>query len=294
MKKNRLFPIVLILCIVMTAQVTMAQEYLKIVSYNVLYGLKKDSVNIDRFVNFTKDWNPDVIALEEMNGYTQKTLEQLGQHIKHDYVLQSKEEGFPVAITSKYPLVNFRKVTENMWHSYLYAKIKGVHFFVIHFSPFNYQKRLKEVADVLAQTKEIPAHEPILIMGDFNSLDASDREQYGSKVLAGMLENEKKHEHIRNLNNGQIDYSVLGKLKEAGFQDTYRLLHQNFESTVPTFKDGNGQMKQSATGVPKRIDFIWANARAAKMVIKSGIIKNEFTHYISDHYPTYVELDLMK
>ncbi|WP_081918384.1 endonuclease/exonuclease/phosphatase family protein [Sphingobacterium sp. ML3W] len=294
MKKNISSNMLLILFMVISAQISVAQEHLKIVSYNVLYGLKKDSVNIDRFINFTKDWNPDVIAFEEMNGYTQKTLEQLGQQIKHDYVLQSKEDGFPVAITSIYPLVNFRKVTENMWHSYIYAKIKGIHFFVIHFSPFNYQKRLKEVADVLAQAKEIPANEPILIMGDFNSLDASDKENYDDKVLVGMLGNEVKHEHIRNLNNGQIDYSVLGKLKDAGFIDTYRLLHQNFESTVPTFKDGNGHIKQSDTGVPKRIDFIWANARAAKMVVKSGVIKNEFTHYISDHYPTYVELDLMK
>src|SRR5690606_33520620 len=235
---------------------------------------------------------PDVIALEEMNGYTQKTLEQLGQRIGHDYVLQSKEEGFPVAITSKYPLVNFRKVTENMWHSYIYTKIKGVHFFVIHFSPFSYQKRLKEVADVLAQANEIPSHEPILIMGDFNSLDVSDKDQYGKEVLDAMQQSERKHTHIRNLSNGAIDYSVLGKLREAGFQDTYRLLHKEFESSVPTFKDGNGNIKQNNTGHPKRIDFIWANSVAASRVTKSGIIKNEYTHYISDHYPTFIELTL--
>lgn len=278
--------------VVVSWGVAYAQGTLKIVSYNVLYGLKKDSVNIDRFVNFTRDWKPDVIALEEMNGYTQKTLEQLGQRIGHDYVLQSKEEGFPVAITSKYPLVNFRKVTENMWHSYIYTKIKSVHFFVIHFSPFSYQKRLKEVADVLAQANEIPSNEPILIMGDFNSLDVSDKDQYGKEVLDAMQQSERKHNHIRNLSNGAIDYSVLGKLREAGFQDTYRLLHKEFESSVPTFKDGNGNIKQNNTGHPKRIDFIWANSVAASRVTKSGIIKNEYTHYISDHYPTFIELTL--
>lgn len=271
-----------------------AQETLKIVSYNVLYGLKQDSVNIARYINFVHDWNPDIIALQEMNGYTQETLEKLGQEIQHDYVLQSKEEGFPVAITSKYPLVNFRKVTENMWHSYIYTKIKGVHFFVIHFSPFSYQKRLKEVSDILAQAQEIPSSEPILIMGDFNSLDVSDQGQYDQKMLDGMRGNEKKHKHVRNLQDGQIDYSVLAKLKEAGFKDTYRLLHQKFESSVPTFKDGNGNIKSSNTGAGKRIDFIWANHAAATMVSKSGVIKNEHTHYISDHYPTYIELNLVK
>lgn len=280
--------------LLLTGSFVQAQETLKIVSYNVLYGLKKDSVNIDRFIRFTQDWNPDVIALQEMNGYTQKTLEQLGQQIQHDYVLQSKEEGFPVAISSKHPMANFRKVTENMWHSYIYTKIKGVHFFVIHFSPFSYQKRLKEVADIIAQTKEISSSEPILIMGDFNSLDASDKQQYDQKMLDGMLANEQKQKHIRNLRDGQIDYSVLDQLKQAGFKDTYRLLHESFESTVPTFKDGNGNIKKSKGAAGKRIDFIWANAAASKMVSKSGVIKNDYTHYISDHYPTYIELKIDK
>lgn len=287
---------IIVIAVILAANLCIAnaQETLKIVSYNVLYGLKKDSVNIDRFVNFAEDWKPDVIALEEMNGYTQKTLEQLGQRIGHDYVLQSKEDGFPVAITSKYPLVNFRKVTENMWHSYIYAKIKGIHFFVIHFSPFSYEKRLKEVTDILAQVNEIPSNEPILIMGDFNSLDISDKDKYGMEVLDAMKQSEQKHDHIRNLRNGAIDYSVLGKLHEAGFKDTYRLLHKEFESSVPTFKDGNGNIKQKNTGHPKRIDFIWANSVAASRVTKSGIVKNEYTHYISDHYPTFIELKLSK
>ncbi|APU98535.1 hypothetical protein BV902_21155 [Sphingobacterium sp. B29] len=287
---------IIVIAVILAANLCIAnaQETLKIVSYNVLYGLKKDSVNIDRFVNFAQDWKPDVIALEEMNGYTQKTLEQLGQRIGHDYVLQSKEDGFPVAITSKYPLVNFRKVTENMWHSYIYAKIKGIHFFVIHFSPFSYEKRLKEVTDILAQVNEIPSNEPILIMGDFNSLDISDKDKYGMEVLDAMKQSEQKHDHIRNLRNGAIDYSVLGKLHEAGFKDTYRLLHKEFESSVPTFKDGNGNIKQKNTGHPKRIDFIWANSVAASRLTKSGIVKNEYTHYISDHYPTFIELKLSK
>ncbi|WP_426792369.1 endonuclease/exonuclease/phosphatase family protein [Sphingobacterium sp. WOUb80] len=292
--KNYKNAIVVAIIMAVSVCVAYAQETLKIVSYNVLYGLKKDSVNIDRFVNFAQDWKPDVIALEEMNGYTQKTLEQLGQRIGHDYVLQSKEDGFPVAITSKYPLVNFRKVTENMWHSYIYAKIKGIHFFVIHFSPFSYQKRLKEVTDILAQVNEIPGNEPVLIMGDFNSLDISDKDKYGKEVLDAMKQNEQKNDHIRNLRNGAIDYSVLSKLHDAGFQDTYRLLHKEFESSVPTFKDGNGNIKQNNTGHPKRIDFIWANSAAAARITKSGIIKNEYTHYISDHYPTFIEFTLSK
>lgn len=270
--------------------ITLGQEKVKILSYNVLYGLQKDSVNIERYVSLVNNLQPDVVATQEMNGWMQKTLEGLAKRYGHPYALQSKEDGFPVALTSKTPLVNFRKVTENMWHSHIYAKVRGIHIFVIHFSPFSYQKRLDEVSDIIAQTEEIPADEPILIMGDFNAMAASDSTHYGNELLVSMQNREKEHDHIRNLNNGRIDYTVSGKLEEAGFKDSYRLFTEEFTGTMPTFKDGNGNIRKSNTGTPKRIDFIWCNATAAKYVTKSIILKNELTDVISDHYPMYMEL----
>jgi len=49
---------------------------------------------------------------------------------------------------------------------------------------------LKEVTDILAQVNEIPDNEPILIMGDFNSLDISDKDKYGKEVLNAMQQSE--------------------------------------------------------------------------------------------------------
>lgn len=268
------------------------QEKIKILSYNVLYGLQKDSTNIERYKTLVRDLDPDIVATQEMNGWTQKTLEELAKSYGHPYALQSKEDGFPVSLTAKTPLVNFKKVTENMWHAYIYAKVKGIHIFVIHFSPFSFQKRLEEVENILAQAQALPQHEPILIMGDFNSFDESDNPHYGENVLAAMKVQEEKQARVRNLNQGQIDYSVLGKLKEAGFKDTYKLLNQEFTGSVPTYKSGQGEIKDSNAGTPKRIDFLWCNPAAAPLVTKSIVLKNELSHIISDHYPVYVELDL--
>ncbi|MHC8950156.1 endonuclease/exonuclease/phosphatase family protein [Sphingobacterium hungaricum] len=282
-----------LLFLLFVSKVTFAQEKVKILSYNVLYGLQKDSTTIDRYKQLIASLDPDIIATQEMNGWTQKTLEGLSNSYGHPYALQSKEEGFPVALTSKAPLLNFKKVTENMWHSYIYAKVKGIHIFVIHFSPFSYKKRLEEVHYILAQAKELPPNEPILIMGDFNSLDAADQAHYGQDALAAMVASEEKNAHIRNLNNQEIDYTVLGKLKEAGFVDSYYLTNKEFTGSVPTFKDGNGKIKESDKGIQKRIDFLWCNPTAAKAVTKSIVLKNDLSHYISDHYPIYVELSLM-
>lgn len=268
-----------------------AQQRIKILSYNVLYGLKEDSVNIDRYNKLISRLNPDIVATQEMNGFTQKSLESLANKYGHPYALQSKEKGFPTALSSKTPMVHAKKVTENMWHSYIYAKVEGLHIFVIHFSPFSYKKRQEEVANILAQTREIPAGEPILIMGDFNSLSPDDKTQYGDEVLKPMRLSEEKNDHIRNLNSGNIDYSVIGALLEAGFKDSFYLGNDTFDSTVPTFKDGNGKLKTSNAGVPKRIDYIFCNEAAARRVVSSKVIKDELTHYISDHYPMYIEME---
>jgi exodeoxyribonuclease-3 len=291
MKKLNIVLFLLSACIITVS----AQEKVKILSYNVLFGLQKDSTqNVERYKTFVKSLDPDIVATQEMNGWKQKTLEELGKSYGHAYALQSKEEGFPVALTSKTPMVNFKKVTENMWHSYIYAKVKGLHLFVIHFSPFSYVKRLEEVENILAQVKEIPSEEPILIMGDFNSLVETDATAYDKKVVEAMKNQEQQQAHIRNLNHGKIDYSVLGKLAEAGFKDSYRLMHSEFTGTVPTRKDGKGNWKKDNQGTQKRIDFLWCNETASKLVTKSEIIKNELTDVISDHYPVYVELTLNK
>src|SRR5690606_10642609 len=125
--KNYKFLITCLLFISIST-IALGQEKFKILSYNVLYGLQKDSTaNIQRYIDLVNELDPDIVATQEMNGWTQKSLEELAIRYDHPYALQSKEDGFPTALTSKTPPVNFKKITENMWHSYLYAKVRGIH-----------------------------------------------------------------------------------------------------------------------------------------------------------------------
>ena len=218
-----------------------------------------------------------------MNGFTQKSLEDFAAKYGHPYAIQSKIEGFPVALSSKYPIVNVQKVVDNMWHAYLYANINHIHVFVIHFSPFSYKKRQQEVQQVLAHAATLPKDEKIMIMGDFNSMASSDAAQLTEAMLQGMRENERKHDHIRNLNNGQVDYSVTDAMKDAGFFDSYWLKNKTFMPSIPTKKYG-----QPA----RRIDFLWVNKSLAKQVKSSTIIHDKSTDHLSDHYPVFVVLDL--
>lgn len=262
-----------------------AQKTFDVISYNVLEGLQRDSTNIETFVKWAKEKDADVIAYQEMNKFSQKELEQLAKRYGHPYAIMSKKEGFPVAISSKYPIVNVRKVVDNMWHAFIYAMINDIHFYVIHFSPFSYEKRLEEINNVLAHAKTLPENSKILIMGDFNSVDQSDAIQHTETMLEGMRKREEKQAHVRNLNNQQMDYSVMKTIKDAGFIDTYWLTNKESTYSITTKKYGKAN---------RRIDFLWASPSIASQVVSSTIIHDEYTDVMSDHYPVYVKFNLNK
>lgn len=261
-----------------------AQKELKLLSYNVLMGLQNDSVVKSKYVEWVKDINPDIVAYQEMNQFTQKSLEEFAQRYGHSYAVQSKIEGFPVALTSKYPIVNVRKVVDNMHHVYLCAKINGINFIVIHYSPFSYQKRQKEVHEVLACAALIPKNEKIAIMGDFNSLAEVDAGQYGPEMLDIRKQSELKQSHIRNLNNGQFDYSVTNAMIEAGYTDAVKKYHKEFIYSIPS-------KKYRKNNHLSRIDYVWTNAPLTKLLKSATIIHDEATEEMSDHYPLLITFD---
>lgn len=58
---------------------------------------------------------PEVLALQEVTGFTQASLEKLAETYGHPYTVLLMEGGkFPVAITRKYPIINVQKLSDNM------------------------------------------------------------------------------------------------------------------------------------------------------------------------------------
>ena len=261
-----------------------AQDNFKIVSYNVLKGLQGDSVIQKKYVEWVKEIDPDIVAYQEMNNFTSKSIEDFAARYGHPYAVISKTEGFPVALSSKYPIVNVQKVVDNMWHAYLYANINNIHVFVIHFSPFSYRKRQFEVKEILARAALIPKNEKIIIMGDFNSLSSDDAAMYTNEFILDQKKREEKQSHIRNLNNGGLDYTVTNAMKEAGYTDALRIFHSGFQKSCPTEK--------YTSKFPKRIDYIWVNPSLSKNLKSTDIIYDEITHNISDHYPLIAKFKL--
>lgn len=262
-----------------------AQNGLTYLNYNILEGLKSDSSLKADFVTWVKEIDPDIIALQETNKFTQRSLEVFASSYGHPYAVLAKESGYPVAITSKYPIVNVQKVLDNMWHGYLYANVLDYHLFVLHLSPFLQEKRNYEIAQILAHIRLFPKNAKIIVSGDFNAVSELDKHTHTATLIELMKESEATHAHIRNLKNGQIDYDVIRKVMDAGFVDVFYQRHKKFKSSLPTAR------YRTEKSFDRRIDFIFVSKNLSKKVVDADIIKDQYTDYLSDHYPVIMRLN---
>ncbi len=256
----------------------------KLLSYNVFEGFLNNDTIKNMYVDWVKKINPDMVAYQEMNHFTQKSLEELAARYGHPYAIQSKEEGYPVALTSKYPIVNVQKVIDNMHHVYLYANVNGINVMVVHFSPRSLEKRRNEVREILARAALIPQNEKILVMGDFNSLAEIDAPQYSDEMLQARIETEAKDSRIRNLDNKKFDYSITNAMLDAGYIDLLKVFHKEFLYTFSTEKYRSEHIS--------RIDYVWANDAMAKYIISADVVYDGMTEEMSDHLPLLVTFDL--
>ena len=80
-------------------------ETLRFISYNILEGMKLDKQqNFDNFAAWVREKDPDFMALCECNNFTQESLTALANRYGHTYAILCKETGYPVGLTSKYPI----------------------------------------------------------------------------------------------------------------------------------------------------------------------------------------------
>lgn len=260
---------------------------LKIISYNAYCGMKLDETETkEKFIQWAKEQDADIIAWQEMNLFTREKLEKFAAEYGHKYAVLLKESPnddafFPVAITSKYPIVNVNKVVDNLWHGALYADIGKYHFVITHMNPFWTAKRIDEINLIIDSIKY--SQDPKgnwIIAGDLNSFSPADKKAYDqSNLLNDIKEKQKKRPILENLVDDQLSYTVQQNLLDAGFIDALKLKNKEFIATAPTkvFYD------QSST--PLRYDYIYVSPPLKNKVIDVKVLKDDFTDKYSDHYP---------
>ena len=118
--KNKLSYILILIGLICSTGVFSQEKTFKILSYNVYWGMKEDTTaNKSKFAEWIKAQDADVVALQEMNGFTandpdfipagtgnKNNLAKLARSYGHPYCYIVREPApdgaisFPVAITS--------------------------------------------------------------------------------------------------------------------------------------------------------------------------------------------------
>lgn len=273
-----------IFCIVMaiTSITTLKAQTFKVLSYNILEGMKTDtSKGKQLFVEWVKDKAPDVLALQECNGFTQQTLEALAASYGHNYAVIVKENGYPTGVTSRFPIVDIRKVNENMTHGFITASIHGYNFCILHLNPHKHLKRRSEIAQVLETLRLQHGDKNWLMMGDFNSLSPLDSHRVAqTNFVQRQQEASLKNPNISNLANGAVDYQVQQSILQAGFVDA----GLTYDRTVQKETGKSGILSNT------RIDYIYLSKDLAKKLQYCRFIYDDFTAKYSDHKPIIMEL----
>lgn len=77
MKKLKNLFLFSLLLLFLSTQILDAQDNLKVLQYNVLEGFRNDNLIQNEFIAWLEDYDPDIIAYQEMNDFTQKSWKPL-------------------------------------------------------------------------------------------------------------------------------------------------------------------------------------------------------------------------
>ena len=249
-------------------------DTLRLISYNILEGMKLDQTDgKTELAAWVRSMNPDILALQEANKFTQESLERLAASYGHPYVVTNIKKGdnYPVALTSKYPVEVIAKITEGVSHGAIHVRIRGVNVVVLHLWPHatgshgypdGTSYRMGEITAFLDGTlKAHPGETRWLMMGDFNSVSPLDADDLPGGV--------------------GLNYDVHNKILSSGYRDLMRAYRGYFIPSCPTaaFAGGNDT----------RIDFIYGSSAMLSEMTCVKTVKDDFTDTRSDHYPLMTE-----
>ena len=252
-------------------------ESVKIVNWNVLYGFnhgKKKQLG----AKWISEQQPDVVALQELNGFTLESLTSLAKDEtgwRHPHAVILKEKGFPVGLTSNQPIEVLKKQVDGFHHGYVHAKTHGIHFFVVHFWP----GKDHEGAQIAREIEDLlDLDEQVVLLGDFNT---HSRRDSGDLVLRSKV---------------KPQYNVVDLFEKTGMVD---LVHRHSPNqkyscpspvTIPKWSEDLEELKSKR----QRIDFIFTDTRLAEQSTGASIRYESPVEEVSDHYPVVAVLEFQK
>ncbi len=296
MKRSSLLVLFLFVLVDFTpAQIPPASN-LRVMTYNIWNGFDwgEDSLRQEKTIEWIKGQKPDVLALQELCGYTEEKLKVDALKWGHKYVLLLKTEGYPTALTSNRPIRLKERNIDSFWHGLLHCESYGIDFYIVHLSPADCNIRLDEARLITDRIKKNKSNS-FIILGDFNSLSPFDALwiETNTGLKNKLLQN--NNDKYSNLRMGEFDYSVISEFMACPAVDLClnRIdLHEAYTFPTPALVGKFNQTSRTIIAYRERIDFILASPSLALQCEKIEIFNQEGTHLLSDHYPMMAEFKI--
>ncbi|TWU08073.1 SMP-30/gluconolactonase/LRE family protein [Stieleria varia] len=269
-------------------------EKLRVISHNVWYGFtQKTEPRYSDWKRWMKAQSPDVVSLQELNTYTEERLQADAQSWDHPYCVLLKEDGFPTGITSRYPITDVKRIRQGFHHGLLRCRIQGIWFYVIHFHPSDFQRRIDEAALLKQDVESLPDENPkVVLAGDFNGFSPADKKQYDSdELLVPFFQGlDQKSRTARNLNDGKLDYGGIQAILDQGYTDlidSRRSPQLPFVGTFPA-----ALVSDQDHGTDRRLDYLFVSPSLRDQVDSVAILRDPCTEMLSDHIPVTATIRL--
>jgi len=276
-------------------QAPSTERRLRVLAYNVLYVFDHGK-EVEAGSRWIRDQEPDLVALQELTNIPESRLEELAAGWGHEHSALLKTSGFSVGLTSNREIEVVDRLLDGLHHGCLHARVDGIHVFVVHLSPFRWEVRRSEAELLLEHILPLlESGAEVLVLGDFNALSPDDRAllEAQPEVLEKALASDAKHEHVTNLRDGALDFSVMQAFFDAGLRDVALPFLEASEETRWTFTTGIWtEEKAEAPEGGTRIDFVLADPELAGAATGARVVRDGVVNRTSDHYPVVVDFVL--
>ena len=251
------------------------RQKIKIISYNIMDGFSNgaDKDRIARFTAWVKEQSPDVLALNELCGFTEAKLKELAAGYGHPYAAIVKENGYPVGLTSKTPIQVIDRKIDGYGHGLLHCKVLNMDFLVTHLNPSDRLKRKKEADNIVNYITDNRLTD-CLLMGDMNAHSPFDASW--------------TDEHLEN-------YAVISTFMAASLHDIcYMFTADAQRYSYPTRILVSSPKGEALRCQQERIDFIFVTDSLRPNCVDAEIYNGSDTDYLSDHYPVGISMFIPK
>ena len=264
---------------------------LRVITYNTFYVFDHQK-QIEQGKVWVRSMAPDIVALQELTNIQPEKLTELSKSWGHEHSCLLKTSGFSVGITSRKPLEVVTKRVKDMHHGYLHVLSDDIHYFVVHLSPFKLEKRQAEAEVLLSEMRPlIEDGSKVMVLGDFNAFTPEDRAllENDASLMAKLQNQDKNHEHVQNLDQGKLDYSVVDQFLRSGLADTARRQIRFSKEKRLTLPTGIWGDRKTSMKSGQRVDFILVTPNLSQRIAETMIPTEGMVNHISDHYPVVTD-----